>query len=183
MKAEGTLRVFLCNGATSPDGLQQTDCAILDYRSSGNEPPMVRLRLPDFVRSVYFLPNRCLDLLEIAAYVFAADRLTSRGSREAVEYQAWSRNLHFVVKVRDYEFWCQPRVRNALQAALRFATGDQGYEFTFQAGHTTPPTSLFDREAFSMKIDEELSIVLFSGGIDSLVGAVQRLEQTSEQSA
>ena len=180
MKTEGTLRVFLCNGAIPPDGLQQTDCAILDYRSSGNEPPTVRLGLPDFVRSVYFLPNRCLDLLEIAAYVFAADRLTSRGSREAVEYQSWSRNLHFVVKVRDYEFWCQPRVRDALQAALRFATGDQDYEFTFQAGHTTPPTSLFDSQAFSIEAEDAFSIMLFSGGIDSLAGAVQRLEQTSE---
>ena len=180
MKAEGTVRVFLCNGATLPDGLQQSDCAILDYRSSGSQPPMVRLGLPDFVRSVYFLPNRCLDLLEIAAYVFAADRLTSRGSRDAVEYQAWSRRLNFVVKVRDYEFWCQPRVGDVLQAALRFATGDQSYEFTFQAGHSTPPTSLFDNEAVSIEGQDALSIMLFSGGIDSLAGAVQRLEQTSE---
>ena len=178
MKTEG--RVFLCNGATPPDGGQHTDCAILDYRPSGRERPLVRLGLPDFVRSVYHLPDRCLDLLEIAAYVFAADRLTSRGSREAVEYQAWSRNLHFVVKVRDYQFWCQPSVRDALEAVLRFATGDQDYRFTFQAGHATPPTNLFDSEDFSMEHEGDLSIMLFSGGIDSLAGAVQRLEQTDE---
>ena len=141
---------------------------------------MVRLGLPDFVRSVYHLPNRCLDLLEIAAYVFAADRLTSRGSREAVEYQAWSRNLHFVVQVRDYEFWCQPIVRDALEAALGFATGDQGHKLTFQAGHATPPTNLFDSEDFSMEHDGDLSVMLFSSGIDSLAGAVQRLEQSNE---
>lgn len=178
MKAEG--KVFLCNGATPPYGRQHADCAILDYRPSGGERLLVRLGLPDFVRSVYHLPDRCLDLLEIAAYVFAADRLTSRGSREAVEYQAWSRNLHFVVKVRDYQFWCQPRVRDALEAVLRFATGDQDYRFTFQAGHATPPTSLFDSEDFSMEHEGGLSIMLFSGGIDSLAGAVQRLEQTDE---
>ena len=180
MKTGGTLRVFLCNGATLPDGLQQSDCATLNYRSSGGEPPVIRLGLPDFVRSVYHLPDRCLDLLEIAAYVFAADRLTPRGSREAVEYQSWSRSFHFIVKVRDHELWRQSRVREALEASLCFATGDQGYEFTFQAGHSTPPTNLFDSEGFLMEADRELSIMLFSGGIDSLAGAVQRLEQTSD---
>ncbi len=180
MKTEGAFAIFLCNKATPPDGLKQSDHTVLNYRSSGSEPPMVRLGLPDFVRSVNYLPDRCLDLLEIAAYVFAADRLTSRGSRRAVEYQSWSRSLHFIVKVRDYEFWRQSSVGEALEATLRFATGDQDYKFTFQAGHTTPPTSLFDSEVFSMEIGGDLSIMLFSGGIDSLAGAVQRLEQTSE---
>lgn len=181
MKTDGMLRVFLCNGATPADGFEPSDCTILDYRPSGNEPPMVRLGLPDFVRSVFHLPNRFLDLLEIAAYVFAADRLTPRGSKRAVEYQSWSRRLHFVVRVRDHEFWCQSHVAEALGSALRFATGDKDYQFTFQPGHATPPTNLFDSEEFSMEAKGDLSIVLFSGGLDSLAGAVQRLEQTSER--
>ena len=41
MKTEGTHRIFLCNGATPSVGLDQTDYAILDYRSSSSEPPMV----------------------------------------------------------------------------------------------------------------------------------------------
>ena len=180
MKTERAPGVFLCNGASPPDGLHQRDCTVLDYRPSGSEPPLVRLGLPGFVLSVYHLPNRCLDLLEIAAYVFAADRLTSRGSRESVEYQAWSRSLSFVVKVRDYDFWCQPPVKDALQTALGFATGDQGYQFTFQAGHATPPTNLFDNEDFSIEHNGDLSVMLFSGGIDSLAGAVQRLEETDD---
>ena len=180
MKTEGTPKIFLCNGATLPEGFQRTDCTILDYRPSGTDRPVVRLGLPDFVRSVYYLPDRCLDLLEIAAYVFAADRLTSRGPREAVEYQAWSRNLHFEVKVRDYEFWCQPRVKDALETVLRFATGDQDYSFTFQEGHTTPPTDMFDNEDFTIEHEGDISIMLFSGGIDSLAGAVQRLNRTNE---
>ncbi len=180
MKTDGAYAVYLCNGATLPDGVDPSECTVLDYRSSGDELPLVRLGLPDFVRSVFNLPDRCLDLLEIAAYVFAADRLTPRGSKTAVEYQSWSRSLHFVAKVRDYEFWRQPRVGETLGAALRFATGDKDYQFTFQAGHTTPPTSLFDRETFSVEQDGDLSILLFSGGLDSLAGAVQRLEQTSE---
>ena len=180
MKSRDASAIFLCNGATPADGLEPSDCIILDYRTSGYEPPVVCLGLPDFVRSVNYLSPRCLDLLEIAAYVFAADRLTPRGSREAVEYQAWSRRLHFIVKVRDYEFWRESKVCNALKSALRFSTGDQNYEFTFQAGHATPPTGLFDDEIFSVDTGGDLSIVLFSGGIDSLAGAIQRLDQTRE---
>ena len=179
MKTGDAFPIFLCNGATPPGGRRQSAHTVLDYQTSGSELPKVRLGLPDFVRSVNYLPDRCLDLLEIAAYVFAADRLTSRGSRKAVEYQSWSRNLHFIVKVRDHEFWSQPSVCEALEAALRFATGDEGYQFRFQAGHVTPPADLFDREDFSTEHDGDLSVMLFSGGIDSLAGAVQRLEETS----
>ena len=142
--------------------------------------PNVRLGLPDFVRSVYYLPPRCRDLLEIAAYVFTGDRLTPRGSSKAVEYQSWSRSPRFIIKVRDYEFWHQSRVGEALESALRFATGDYDYEFTFQPNHATPPTSLFDNEVFSLEHDGDISIMLFSGGIDSLAGVVQQLEQNQK---
>ena len=180
MNAKGTPKVYLCNGATPYAELDKANCVILDYCSSNGEQPTLRLRLPDFVRSVYYLPDRCLDLLEVAAYVFAADRLSSRGPKDAVEYHAWSRRLHLVVRVRDYEFWRQSMVIEALRDVLRFATGDQDYRFTFQPGHETPPTSLFDNEAFALEQRNDVSITLFSGGIDSLAGVVQRLKQSRD---
>jgi hypothetical protein len=54
---------------------------------------LVTLRLPNFVDQFYHLPNRILDLLELAAYVFAADRATFRGAKDAVEYHAWPRTM------------------------------------------------------------------------------------------
>ena len=175
-----TSSTFLCNGATPPRNLEESSCTVLDYRGSGGRKPNVRLGLPDFVRSVYHLPPRCLDLMEIAAYVFAGDRLTHRGSKVGVEYHRWARNLHFVLRVRDHAFWSQPEVQDALKSALVFVTGDQAYEFTFQPGHNTPPTSLFDREEFQVVTTEGLSIILFSGGLDSLTGTVQRLRETDD---
>ena len=180
MNAKGTPKVYLCNGATPYAELDKANCVILDYCSSNGEQPTLRLRLPDFVRSVYYLPDRCLDLLEVAAYVFAADRLSSRGPKDAVEYHAWSRRLHLVVRVRDYEFWRQSIVNEALRDVLQFATGDQEYRFTFQPGHATHPTSLFDNEDFAVENSSDLSVMLFSGGIDSLAGAVQLIEQTND---
>ena len=171
--------LFLCNGASLPVGVEEAGHNHLDYR-----PPTgsanVRLGLPDFVRSVFHLPDRCLDLLEIAAYVFAGDRLTSRGAKDSVEYHSWGRNLHYVVRVRDHAFWSRPDVQEALRAALLFMTGDQTYEFTFELGHSTPQADLFDSEAFQVASEDCLSVMLFSGGLDSLAGAIQRLEETRD---
>ena len=179
MKATGKQAVFLCNEATPSEGLDEGGYRRLAYRSARGERPVIRLALPDFVRSVNHLPDRCLDLLEIAAYVFSGDRLTSRGPTDAVEYQSWSRRFRFIVKVRDYKFWDQPEVREALGKALCFATGDSAYEFTFQPGHQTPATNLFDRKEFLIKNGGDIAIMLFSGGIDSLAGGVHQLENTN----
>ena len=72
------------------------DAIVLDYRDGSDGPVNVKLGLPNFVRDVYHLPDRTLDLLELAAYVYCADRMSSRGPKVAVEYQAWARSFHFV---------------------------------------------------------------------------------------
>ena len=172
--------MFLCDGESLPDDMDGVPGTALDYRPQiGNAN--VRLGLPNFVQSVYHLPDRFLDLLEIAAYVFAGDRLTLRGSKNAVEYHSWARNLHYVMRVRDHAFWSRSDVQDALRAALLFMTGDQSYDFTFQPGHSTPPADLFDSEVFQVEAADSLSVMLFSGGLDSLAGAVQRLEETNDR--
>jgi 7-cyano-7-deazaguanine synthase in queuosine biosynthesis len=166
--------IFVCNGASC----KVADAVVLDYRKGAKER-IVKLRLPHFIDQLNFLSDRGLDLLEMAAYVFAADRSTSRGAKDAVEFHAWSRKMHFIIKVRDHAFWKQDKVKKALSGALEFMTGDAQYTFEFQPGHSTPQqTSLFDREEFSLKVDNPTSVVLFSGGLDSLSGAVEQLEHT-----
>jgi len=74
----------------------------------------VQLALPSFVRDVNHIPPRILDLLELAAYVFAADRLVRRGTKNSLEYHAWSRSFDFHVRVRDQAFWNSTAVQEAL---------------------------------------------------------------------
>jgi hypothetical protein len=136
--------------------------------------------LPKFVDQVYHLPPRILDLLEIAAYVFAADRASSRGPNNSLEFSAWARSMRFIIKVRDIDFWSQETVRSKLSAVLTFMTGDSEYFFDFLPGHSTPPASLFDTEEFGITPKGQACVVLFSGGLDSLAGAMSRLETTSE---
>lgn len=173
-------RVFLCNGASLPPSHDASAHVLpLDYRRDAR-PRLVTLNLPNFVDQLYHLPPRILDLLEIAAYVFAGDRAAYRGAHDAVEYHAWARSMHFVVRVRDVHFWQQRRVSDKLSAALCFMTGDLKYTFDFQPGHNTPPTSLFDREDFIVSARAPASVALFSGGLDSLTGVLQRLQSTDD---
>jgi 7-cyano-7-deazaguanine synthase in queuosine biosynthesis len=173
-------RLFLCNGAPPPDSFP-ADAHVTALNYLHDDPNrLVTLRLPRFVDQFYHLPDRILDLLELAAYVFAADRAAFRGAKDAVEYHAWSRSMFFVVKVRDAAFWNQARVKQKLSAAIRFMTGDFDYSFEFLGGHTTPPASLFDKEEFAITSGGAASVALFSGGLDSLAGVLERLETTRE---
>ncbi len=168
----GASRMVLCNGASVPRERKERQPLRLDYRE-GYEPN-VRISLPDFVRGLYHLPDRVLDLLEIASYVFAADRMLPRGRRAALEYESWSRALHFAIRVRDIDFWSRAEVQRKLEDALCFVTGDKTYRFTFEGGHSTPLTSLFDSESFRLP-EHGSAVLLFSGGVDSLTGALDQL--------
>ncbi len=181
MTASSSRRLFLCNGAPRPPAFSpEAHVTTLDYRLDA-DPRLVTLRLPNFIDQLYHVPDRVLDLLELAAYVFAADRAAFRGAKDAVEYHAWSRAMFFAVKVRDAAFWNQPRVKAKLGKAIRFMTGDFEYTFDFLPGHTTPPTSLFDKEEFATTHQGPASVALFSGGLDSLAGVLERLETTNEE--
>jgi 7-cyano-7-deazaguanine synthase in queuosine biosynthesis len=150
----------------------------LDYRP-GVPNRNVRLGLQSFVMNVLHIPERTLDLLELAAYIYAADRHTKRGDRDAVEFHSWSRRFRFRMKVRDLNFWKRADVQDALRSCLTFMTGDADFSFVFTGGHKTPPTSLFDQEGTFLPPSGDHQIALFSGGLDSLSGAVQALASSS----
>ena len=174
--------LVLCNRASVPDeNSSDRGAIVLDYMDRAGDLANVKIGLPNFVRDVYHLPDRTLDLLELAAYVYCADRMRSRGSKNAVEYHAWARSFHFVVKVRDYDFWRRSDVSAYLSQALQFMTGDREYRFSFQPGHSTPRTGLFDDEQFRIDNSQDLDVALFSGGLDSLAGVLNHLETTGEQ--
>lgn len=166
---------FSCNGASDKE---LTDPRPLEYRL---EYPTrnVNIGLAPFVKNVLHIPPRTLDLLELAAYTYAADRLVTRGRRSAVEYHSWSRRIHLRTKVRDLDFWQRSDVQEALSRCLRFMTGDEEFSFSFEGGHVTAPTSLFDREEFKHPAEpRDTEVTLFSGGLDSLSGVMRTLART-----
>ena len=88
--------------------------------------------------------------------------------------------LFLHIKVRDVEFWQQRQVVSQLNEVLAFLSGDRAFDFDFQAGHRTPPTSLFDKAGFVFDDLMNSRILLFSGGLDSLSGAYSVLQTTAD---
>jgi 7-cyano-7-deazaguanine synthase in queuosine biosynthesis len=136
--------------------------------------PNVFLALEDVSRVLWTdVPDVFLDLLDVAAYVYAADQAVKRGGDTDRNWgEDWRRLLHFAVPVRRPDLWNTPAVRDALVDTLSFLSEDQ-YDFRFDP-HLDPekaPSYLqFGRGRFADPIRD---VLLFSGGLDSLAGAVQ----------
>lgn len=158
----------------------QKDFLELEHRK-GRKNQNVEILLTKFAKNVYKIGDRQKDLLEMAGYIFAADRKTYRGFPKALEYHNWSRKFHFHFFVRDIEFWNKDEVKKLLSDALCFMTGDIEYEFTFYKAEPDFPADFFDNENFEIEGKEALSIVLFSGGIDSLAGALEKIRATNDE--
>jgi hypothetical protein len=124
------------------------------------------------------LPDRLVDLLEVASYIYAADSAISRGGRADSEMGArWRRNFRFRIPVRQPDLWASHAVTSALVDTLGFLSDDQ-YAFEFlplkhapsMAGYLDLELAGSQNAGFSP--DE---VILFSGGLDSFAGAVQEL--------
>lgn len=179
---EITKYTISCGGAKKRrKGREDPHYKELEYREDKKDRN-VRIKLIDFVRKNYKLPDRCKDLLEIAGYLFGADRITYRGNDDDIEYHSWSREFDIHIKVRDKKFWERSDINELLGNILKFITGDHKYTFHFyQQDEPDFPSSLFDDIKFSMDTKKRASIVLFSGGLDSLAGVVERLEESKDE--
>ncbi len=103
-----------------------------------------------------------LDLCEIAAYVYLADKMIPRGSHEK-----WVRDLSFLIPVRVPEKW--QKVRTLLTNTVGVLSGDNvQFRFVKRHGPEHP------RRASSARSSTGPSdcVALFSGGLDSLAGTV-----------
>ena len=109
-----------------------------------------------------------LDLLVLAAHVHAAD---TRISRAEQSQDSWTREIRLVVPVSDPTRWnaAAPTVKRTLD----FLTGDH-WTIGFRQRPErfteiiTPPGTLFPPNFDTVS--------LFSGGLDSLIGAIDLLE-------
>jgi hypothetical protein len=120
------------------------------------------------------LPHLFRDLIDIAAYVYAADQSRTRGGLDDARYGArWRRRMFFRIAVEDPDFWNGPDVIRELVAALSFLSEDE-YVFEFvrlpsrvSAGRLKNPGPPFGG------VPE--GVMLFSGGLDSFAGAAREV--------
>jgi hypothetical protein len=124
------IHVF-CNELCRSNECTPTEVNLLNQEIN-NIMPNVTIRYDKFVRDPENLPARIIDLLQIAAFIFCADRLINRGSRDSINNGSWARDFTFHIPVLDIDFWQNVRIQRALSDALEFMTGDRRYTFIFQ---------------------------------------------------
>jgi 7-cyano-7-deazaguanine synthase in queuosine biosynthesis len=171
-------RSILCGGITlgESDPLRNGRL-VVELNAKGPEPN-VNIRLMDLAK--VFLKHvspRLEDLLEIASYVYSTDCATSRGGEWTHDksVEPWSRDFQFIVPVRDHTFWARKDVGALLQQTLGFLSDDR-YSFVFRpmTPEGTPKQAYFelDESQEDWPFYEVERVVMFSGGLDSLAGAV-----------
>lgn len=109
-------------------------------------------------------PPKTRDLFDLAALVYIADELNARPA-------TWNRTIDLYVPVENVEVWL--KVGNELEGLLKFLTGDQ-INIEWSPGRPLPP---FGSHNLTLPTSGYDSVCLFSGGLDSLVGACKLLEE------
>jgi len=151
----------------------------LDLRIGNN----VRLKVEQVSKRLATrAPDRIIDLLEIATYVYAADQSVSRGSDRDIDFgKRWHRSIRMDVPVRDRSFWTKRNTLQQLQHVLSDLSDDK-WRFEFREYRNPPPVQehfVFGDE-WPPNVD---SVLLFSGGLDSLGGAIEEIQDGKRQIA
>jgi hypothetical protein len=136
----------------------------------------VHLKIENISSALYHeLPDLALDMLEVGAYVYCADQTVKRGGDKLRgDGRDWRRNFIFNIPVRNPDLWNSQKVNDSLRKTLGFLSDDH-YEFKFDKLEREIPQSLyfdFDDGKPWFKAD---AVLLYSGGLDSLAGAVDRI--------
>ncbi len=143
-----------------PDDLPSADLNVVLYsRPTRVETGSVGTSVIEEIRRKKLHPaDRAWDLLSISLSVIAADICCPRRSPDG-----WTREINLSVAVIDTDFWNSEK--DLLERQLRFLTTDL-WHIHFLKGGLLPVHG--QEEA----IPNEDCVVLLSGGLDSLVGAL-----------
>jgi len=117
------------------------------------------------------VPAQVMDFLTIALAVTAADTFIRRS--DAVD--GWTRQFSIQLPLHEPGRW--QLLNKDLQRALHFLSGDI-WDFDFREGGCPPPVPYRQRDRFHLVRLRGLDCVcLFSGGLDSAIGAIDLLAQ------
>lgn len=116
--------------------------------------------------------NQALDLLYISLAVFAADRLSLRTNSP----DGWSRTFDLHIPVLEKEIWEGSRA--ILERLLGFLSGDAWKLHFRKRTLTIKERNHYEKwNKSKMQVKDYSRICMFSGGLDSFVGAIDLLEK------
>lgn len=120
------------------------------------------------------LPTLRSDLADLVQSIHIADRVSPRQSHDRVDpyRMQWRRHLHVQIPLREPEFWRQPEIHDAMCGLLEHFTDDAwSFDFTQRLNVEGPL-----QQSYLSLLPTNAVVMPFSGGLDSLAGAVDLIE-------
>lgn len=164
--------IFRTSQAELPEDSGRDTLTVLMYCNSDDTTKVPNLfvgkKLPHKLKQLHAnIPSRVLDFLTIALAIVTADTFVLRSNSE----NNWCRQMHLDIGLSDPSFWDGEKDR--LQQALAFLSGDV-WDFTFTQGEY--PFKFSEKVSSRSKKHIDFGvpdcICLFSGGLDSAIGAI-----------
>lgn len=113
------------------------------------------------------------DLLNAVIAAYTADVRIPRNT----SFDGWTRDIVLHLAVSDKELW-ESDPTSSLKTALSFLTGDHWNISIRQAPESYSPTT--GKTPKEIKTLDATAVSLFSGGLDSFIGAVDQASQSSK---
>lgn len=116
------------------------------------------------------VPDLAQDFLCIASCIYAADK----GASREIEEDRWTRHLAIEIPVEHVKTWSA--VADELSDCIGFLTGDR-WEISFRHGEKRLVQKRPRKQFIKFKQASGDAVCLFSGGLDSFIGAVDWFSQ------
>ena len=155
----------------SPAEVVSRECAKIELVCPGSTPSQLYVDFATFLRRVRRVSETTLDFLLVGAVVYAIDKLVLRSSAD----DHWTRSLEAVIPVREPEKWNS--LSPVVNECLGFLSGDE-WQVSFFRRDRSPirPKRRKRQQRLRVPFAHGKAACLFSGGLDSLVGAIDWLE-------
>lgn len=131
-----------------------------------DEEALIKIRFPEFCEIASISSPTSIDFFFLSSIVYCVDRFINRISYSE---DGWTRKIKVAFPVFGKEIWSKSK--NELESTLSFLTGDY-WNIDFKDSLIEIPTKIISDNYTNKDYDQ---VNLFSGGLDSLIGAIDFL--------
>lgn len=159
----------------APDIDNRKESAKLSLQVTGQkEEAVLDIDAANLLRVSRTVPNLAQDFLCIASCIYAADKAIARDNVE----DKWTRHIVIEIPVEHVAVW--NAVTDSLSNCIGFLTGDR-WEISFRHGEKRLVQKQPRKRMIRHKRVSGDAVCLFSGGLDSFIGAVDWLTDHPNQ--